>query len=264
MGYWDEVYEAAEESGGSGGVIAKGWVDFGFFIYARGFTGNDNAKKFFSSRKLGKAKAREAAVKFAKENGEDPRAQDVVQVCAYLDGAVKVDGNPVGWNCNQFQTIPTWTLKKSSKAAGQPSMAKTMMGILETLEIEPNKEYWFQFSWQPDPYKASLGDAGKTERYTYQDESGGDVEGLRVPSFMYPVAVFDSKEAAMAAIGGESVSTPPTFVPDGWDASDWADIIVDVKEQKEMHGMTNSKVRAMIAEDYEVEISMGDLIKMLK
>ena len=266
MGYWDEVYEAAEESGGSGGVIAKGWVDFGFFIYARGFTGDDNAKKFFSSRKLGKAKAREAAIKFAKENGEDPRPQDVVQVCAYLDGAVKADGNPVGWNCNQFETIPTWTLKKSSKAAGSPSAAKTMMGILEALGIEPNKEYWFQFSWQPDPYKASLGEAGKTERYTYQDESGNDVEGLRVPSFMYPVAVFESKEAALAAVGsgGGDTASPPAFVPEGWEAGDWADIVTEVKDAKEMQGLTNAELRTLIADDYDVEISMGNLIKMLK
>ncbi len=263
MGYWDEVYEAAEESGGAGGVIAKGWVDFGFFIYARGFTGNDNAKKFFSSRKLGKAKAREAATKFAKENGEDPRPQDVIQVCAYLDGAVKADGNPVGWNCNQFQTIPTWTLKKSMEAAGKPSAAKTMMGILETLEIEPTKEYWFQFSWQPDPYKASLGEAGKTERYTYQDESGNDVEGLRVPSFMYPVAVFDSKEAAMATVGDGTPTSALGFVPDGWLDIEWEPEAKKIRAKKE-EGMNNVQLRAFVLSETGEEVTMGDLIKILK
>ena len=267
MGYWDEVYEAAEESGGAGGVIAKGWVDFGFFVYAKGFTGDDNIKKFFSSRKLGKAKAREAAVKFAKENGEDPRPQDVIQVCAYLDGAVKADGSPVGWNCNQYQTIPTWTLKKSLASAGKPSAARTMMDILETLGVEPNKEGWFQFSWQSDPYKASLGDEGKTESYIYQDESGSDVRGYRVPSFMYPVAVFESKEAAMATVssGGSSGGggAMPEFVPEGTEEW-WADAVTDIKEQKEMHALNNQQLREYVKENYEIELSMGDLIRILK
>ena len=265
MGYWDEVYEAAEESGGAGGVIAKGWVDFGFFIYAKGFTGNDNAKKFFSSRKLGKEKAREAAMKFAKENGEDPRPQGVIQECAYLDGAVKADGNPVGWNCNQFQTIPTWTLKKSMEAAGKPSAAKTMMDILEMLEIEPNKEYWFQFSWQPDPYKASLGDEGKTESYIYQDENGNDVKGYRVPSFMYPVAVFDSEEAAKATISGGTPAVALEFVPEGWVASDWAGCVTDIKGQKEMDPeMTNVQLREYVKDTYGEDLTMAQLIKVLK
>jgi len=266
MGYWDEVYEAAEESGGAGGVIAKGWVDFGFFIYAAGFKGDDNIKKFFSSRKLGKAQAREAAVKFARENGEDPRPQDVIQVCAYLDGAMKADGSPVGWNCNQYQTIPTWTLKKSLQSAGKPSAARTMMDILETLGIEPNKEGWFQFSWQPDPYKASLGDEGKTESYIYQDENGNDVKGYRVPSFMYPVAVFESKEAAMASVGsGRSASAMPEFVPEGWEAGDWAGLIPEIKEQKVMDpDVTNVQLIAWVKEQYDVTLTMGQLIKTLK
>ena len=263
MGYWDDAYEAAEESSGSGGVIARGWVDTGSFVYATGFTGNDNEKKFFSFKKSGSRKAAVAAAqKMAKETGAD-RPQNVIEVCAYLDGAMKVDGNPVGWNCNQFETISLWPATKARIAKGEVSAARTLLEILETLEIEPGKEYWFQFSWRPDPYKASLGDEGKTESYTYQDESGNDVKGYRIPSFMYPVAVFNSKEAAMATIGSGGGTTMPEFVPEGTEEW-WADAVTDIKEQKEMHALNNQQLREYVKENYEIELSMGDLIRVLK
>lgn len=264
MGYWDDAYEAAEESSGSGGVIAKGWVDTGAFVYATGFTGDDNEKKFFSARKLGSRKAAMAAAqKMAQDTGAD-RPQNVIEVCAYLDGAVKVSGDPVGWHCNQFETIPLWPATKTRIANGEVSAARTTLEILETLGIEPSKEYWFQFSWQPDPYKASLGDEGKTEHYTFQDETGNDVEGLRVPSFMYPVAIFDSKEAAIAAVGGNAEASVPEFVPEGWDATDWAECVSEIVEQKEMNAYSLAQVKKYVKDTYDVDLTMAEVVKVVK
>jgi len=259
MGYWDDAYEAAEESSGSGGVIARGWVDTGAFVYASGFTGNDNEKKFFSFKKYGGRKqANAAAQELAVETGAD-RPQNVIQVCALLDGAVKVNGDPVGWNCNQFETIPLWPATKARVAKGEVSAARTMLEILEELEIVPGEEHWFQFSWRPDPYKASLGDEGKTEQYTYQDEAGNDVTGLRVPSFMYPVAVFDSKAEALASLGGEA---EVGFVPLEWEAEDWAGVVVDIKTKEE--SMNKVQLCNYVKETYDVELTIADLIQVLK
>ena len=247
MGYWDEFDKAdKEEAGGSGGVIGNVTVDTGFKVYA---TGQGNEATFFPTGGVGgdaRLAAKRKAEAFAQEiSADQPRW--AVQIRVQKEGAFS-GGNAATWENDRFFVTDTW--KNSFKDVVRPALEKFEMALPFT--------GWARVGFKADPYFEAMGEAGKTD----QDQDGNP----RFKQVAYITELFASKAEALVAVG-ESGGTPavaPAFVPEGWDASDWADIVTDIKEQKEMHGMTNSQVKKMIAVDYEVEISMGDLIKLLK
>ena len=246
MGYWDDFDKAdKEESSGSGGIIGNVIVDAGFKVYAKGQSNEDT---FFPAGGVGADKrlvAKRKAETFAQGIGAD-QPRWAVQIQVEKEGAFSA-GQLATWENDRFFVTDTW--KGSFKEVVRPALEKFEMALPFT--------GWARVGFKADPYFEAMGEAGKEE-----DQNGN----LRFPPIAYITELFASKEEAMVAVGdggGGSGTVMPEFVPEGTEEW-WADAVTDIKEQKEMHALNNQQLREYVKENYEIELSMGDLIRVLK
>jgi len=248
MGYWDDFDKAdKEESSGSGGIIGNVIVDAGFKVYA---SGQSNEATFFPSGGVGadrRLAAKRKAEVFAQEvNGSEPKW--AVQIQVEKQDAFS-GGKAATWANNRYFVTDTWT--SAFKEVVRPALEKFEMALPFT--------GWARVGFKADPYKEAMGEAGKTD----QDQDGN----LRFPLVAYITELFASKAEAMVAVGdgggSGSGTVMPEFVPEGTEEW-WADAVTDIKEQKEMHALNNQQLREYVKENYEIELSMGDMIRVLK
>jgi len=245
MGFWDEFEQVDQEERGSGGggIVGEAVIQLGYKVYA---AGTSNEESFFPIAEIGNEKSRaEAKAKaqaYAREHGAQGRPEWALQIRVKRNGAHSA-GQPVSWSQDRFFVTPTWT--DAFKDVVKPSLAER--------DIELPYTGWVRIGFKPDPYREAQGEAGKVD----MDQDGNP----RFPLVAYITEVFTSKEDAMAAVGGEP---PLAFVPEGWDAEDWAVCVEEIKEQKEMHGLSVTELKEYIKETYDVDVAIGDIVKMTK
>ena len=244
MSYWDEFDKAdKEESSGSGGIIGNVIVDTGFKVYA---SGQSNEDTFFSTGGVGgdaRLAAKRKAETFAQEVNATKEPKWAVQIRVEKAGAVS-GGNAATWSEDRFFVTDTW----------QPAFKDIVRPSLERFEIVMPFTGWARIGFKDNPYFVAMGESGKKE-----DPSGN----LRFPNVAYITELFASKAEAMVAVGDSGGSVSLGFVPEGTEEW-WADAVVDIKEQKEMHALNNQQLREYVKENYEIDLSMGDLIRVLK
>jgi len=251
MGYWDEFDKAdKEESSGSGGIIGNVIADTGFKVYA---SGQSNETTFFPTGGVGgdsRLAAKRKAEAFAQEVNANSKPKWAVQIQVEKEDAFS-GGNAATWANNRFFVTDTWT--SAFKEVVRPALEKFEMVLPFT--------GWARIGFKADPYKEAMGESGKTD----QDQAGNP----RFPLVAYITELFASKAEAMVAVGdggsGGSAAVMPEFIPEGWEAGDWAGLIPEIKEQKVMDpDVTNVQLIAWVKEQYDVTLTMGQLIKTLK
>jgi len=210
--FWQDAYDGAKEES-SGGVIGRGLVRLAYVVYAEGFTGDDQEKCIFvpAAGKDGRKNALKLAQAFAVKNGlvaKDARWHIVTTI--YQNEAMRANGNDVTWQGDRLEKVPLWTLNQDS-----PSAAKAVMAALEEHGVKPGKAFYGRFGWTADPYKV---DQGVMDG---EDQDGNP----RYKQICVVQEVFESKEAAVAAVGsgdnGSTSSYPWTDFPgDTWGNED--------------------------------------------
>ena len=224
---------AAEEQFTGGGVIGALRVDLGFKVYIAGMTGEDLFKTFFpvtdptkNARQLVLAQAKA----FGAANGATGNPQYVVCLTMDKSECVNLSGDAVDWSHNQQKTVPMWT-----KHADGPSAAKTFMAALQENHAPIAEDFYGRVTWVNDPYKESLGEAGKTD----QDRDGK----ARFPNIAIIADVYRNKASAQAAsakyaaeatsnngTGPTAVTYPWADFPGSWgDDENWGTFAQDVE-----------------------------------
>jgi len=226
---------AEEQFQGGGGVIGKMRLDLGYKVYIAGMTGEDLFKTFFpvanptgEARALGLATAKA----FGQANGATKNPQWVVCLTMEKDECVNLSGEAVEWSHNQQKTVPLWT-----KHVDGPSAAKLFMEKAQANRIPMNEPFYGRVAWVNDPYKESLGEAGKTDK----DRDGTT---MRFPTVAVIEDVYKSKESAQAAAAKFAAEAPGATAEEGaaiqypwgdefpgsWgDDEDWAEFANDVE-----------------------------------
>ena len=222
---------AAEEQFTGGGVIGKLRVDLGYKVYVAGMTGEDLFKTFFpisDPSKEARGIVLAAAKVFGEANGATGNPRYVVCLTMAKDECVNLSGDPVDWSHDQQKTVPMWTVHTDA-----PSAAKAFMTALQEHRAPIAKDFYGRVSWINDPYKESLGEAGKTD----QDRDGK----ARFPSIAVIADTYKNKASAQAAAekfaaeapgtnGTASVEYPWSDFPGGWgDNEDWAEFAKDAE-----------------------------------
>lgn len=206
--YWKEYEETSAKESGGGGIVAKALIETGYKVYV---SGTPQSETFFAAA-ASDEKARKAAKATAKKLG-DPRWG--IQIRAYLKGAT-TQGKPATWKGDRFFNTDGWT--SACKEVVVPSLRDNGCAPL------PWKG-WVRIGFKPDPYKAAMGDDGKTDT----DQEGNP----RFPQVAYIVESFANEAEAMAGVSaaGGSASTPD--FPDGWDEETWKMTIPQFRAMKE-------------------------------
>ena len=188
--FWSEFEQVDREESGGGGIVGLVNVRTGYKVYA---SGADQEESFFDAPagdKAARAKAKAAATLYANEHGAN-QARWSILLHMPADSAIRmIDGEWQGvtWEKDRYFVTNTWT--DACKQVVVPSL-KTA-GVTEI-----PCSIWCRVGFQPDPYKLSLGEAGKTDT----DQDGN----ARYPQVAYITERFDSFEAAKAAVGMEEL-----------------------------------------------------------
>jgi len=248
MGYWDDFDKAdKEESSGSGGIVGQLLVEAGFKVYVGGA---GNAESWFPTAELGKAArldAKRKAEVYAQEQGAQNQPKWSVQIRVVKDGAFS-GGSAATWADDRFFVTNTWT--SGFKEVVKPSLI--------THGIVLPFSGWGRVGFKNDPYFEAKGEDGKTD----EDQAGNP----RFPLVAYITELFASKEEAMVAVasGGSAEASEPEFVPEGWDATDWAECVSEIVEQKEMNAYSLAQVKKYVKDTYDVDLAMAEVVKVVK
>jgi len=130
---------------------------------------------------------KEAAANFAREHGSTGKPSYGYLLTVYKDEVLSKDAS--GWKGNLSKFYPEW----------QSSAKEVVVPALKKINMPPNKMFYASVKWKDDPYKVSLGEAGKT------DIKDGE---RAYPTVMYFDTVFNSKDEALAACTSDE--KPPT------------------------------------------------------
>lgn len=222
--YWDGALEGAIEEGGPGRIIGLGKIELAYFAYVPGITGDGRRKCIFAPASMSKGerdKARALAHAFAGENGGDTKSVRWCAVTTVYKDETYSGSDPATWDYDRLETVPLWTLHQDGPSAG-----KLVMDTVKGLGVPANETFYARFGWKNDPYKASLGEDGKTDT----DKDGN----ARFPQVCVVTELFESKAAALEAIqaGAQSaaVESPWADWPGSdWDNTDWDTIAEDIK-----------------------------------
>jgi len=243
MGYWDEFDKAdKEESSGSGGIVGNVIVDTGFKVYA---AGHSNEETFFPTGGVGsdaRLAAKRKAEAFAQEN-DASKPKWAVQIRVEKDGAFS-GGQPATWENDRFFVTDTWT----------DAFKKVVRPALEQFDIVLPYTGWARVGFKNDPYFEAMGEEGKTDR----DQDGNP----RFKLVAYITELFASKDEAMVAVAAGGGEAEVGFVPLEWEAEDWAGVVVDIKAKE--GSMNKVQLCNYVKETYDVELTIADLIQVLK
>ena len=237
----EELYDELEQQGdrlsggGGGGFIAECRVEIGYKAYLGKDDGLEQADTFVSFP-FGNKEAQKAAEAAAKQMlvaaNSDKRSQFGIQITALKDGAL-LRGEPVSWMGDRYFNADWWT--EASKAVVVPSLREA--GIRSWPWIG-----WARVGFADDPWKVAQG---------LQDQEGQDGT-MRYKQVAFISEIFDSKEDAYAAAGGESEAE----VESGWKPiSDWTtkDLVDTVDTIRKL--LADGQTIQQITEDYGLHIS---------
>lgn len=233
--YWDQAQKGAQEEGGLGKpVIARGRVDLGYFAFAPGFSGEDRKECIFlpKSGKDGREKARLAAQKLCQDNGKNAdSARWCIITTIYQNEAMYADGNEIDtWNGDQVDPIPLWPVwDKQGKRREEPSAGGLIWDAVNSLKLDGGKDFYGLFGWQADPYKLSLGEAGKTKESRSGDD---DTVTMQYPVVCVVQEVFANKGAAAKAVGTPAVASDGYTWAEGWTEDDLAEMVNTLTTEK--------------------------------
>ncbi len=231
--YQSALDGAAEDQFTGGGVVGLMRVDLGYKTFIAGMTGKDFFKTFFPVRSVSK-KARAGVLAEAKEfgqaNGATKNPAWAVALTMYKEECVTLSGEPVGWAHDQQKTISMWPLIAHPD---KPGGAKAFMTAQKESRAPTAKDFYGRVSWINDPYKESLGEAGKTE----EDKRDGT---YRFPTVAIIADVYKNKASAQAAAakfaaeapdnGTAPVEYPWSDFPGDWgDDEDWVGFAADAE-----------------------------------
>lgn len=251
--FMNALNEQKELEGGSGSsAVAFCHLNFGYPVYAGGLEESERfhvappGKAGTAEREVAKAKAQEIAEQY----GLDPnRVQFSLQLLIEAQGAVKMqEGEAVlaGWNGNISETAPFWTMNSDA-----PSALKDLhLEAMQKFNLMHGWSGWAKIGYARDPYKVSLGEAGKTDEGLDGEE--------RFPIVRYITKVYSSKEEAYADIGFGAGSVPGfggAGVPAGYSPEAWD----NVKPQIIQALKTQSP--AEVAKTYGVQV--GDVTPLM-
>ena len=235
----EELYDELEQQGdrlsggGGGGFIAECRVEIGYKAYLGKDDGLEQAETFVSFP-FGNKEAQKAAEgtvkKMLAKAGKDARPQFGIQITALKDGAL-LRGEPVSWMGDRYFNTDWWT--EASKAVVVPSLREAGIRTWPWTG-------WARVGFADDPWKVAQG---------LQDQEGQDGT-MRYKQVAFVSEIFDSKEDAYAAAGGED-GVESTWKPlsDGWTAKDLLDTADTIS--KELG--PGEKTVAQVAEDYGLD-----------
>jgi len=219
-----------------GNTFAKTTHQFGFRVYASGV---DGTTAFFAAP-IGKQFEKEQdaayrdAVKFAADHGYEefnadgqPNLRIGYQMSIHRDDAVVIrkEGDAfvaqgATWASNLYETIPYWPYTQKDKDTDEykPSAFRhLLMPFLTKHGLKHGSVVWARLGKRADPYKLSLGEAGKTE--TFNNEPS-------YPTVWVVTETYASKDemqkaakdaAGSAIVGGSNSSVPPDYTPKMWE-----------------------------------------------
>jgi len=242
--YWDEYNRVASREGGSGGIVCKALIEFGYKVYVSGPTQEESwfAAPGRDTPDANKVRKRQlaAAKKLAAQYNAAKGPQWGIQIRAYRDTAV-VRGQPATWQGDRFFNCDKWV--SAYKEVLVPSLRESGVGVLPW-------EGWCRIGFKDNPYHVKLGKAGMTDRD--QDDNP------RFPQVAYIVEIFADETAARAAVGAiESQPSPveaafpeQADVPEGWSAKEWERLIPVLRAAVRDEGQTAE----VVADDYGVAV----------
>lgn len=262
--FWAEYQKTLQEASGGGGIVCKVWIGTGYKVFPPNIPQVDT---FFAARtgdmyKTERKETADKATALAAEYGltSDPRWKGPafgLLIRAYKDGAFSA-GNPVTWTQDRFFFTQGFT--DGYKNIVEPSIFKN--------RIRVPFEGWVHIGFKDDPYAVKKGDAGKTN---IRKDENGEVVSATYPTIAYIIEVFPNEAAAQATIGTGAI-TPGSIadmamdksiasgIPEGWDEESWADVVKDVKAQN----LNPALSRKYLQENYSVDLSIGEIVKLLK
>lgn len=241
----DQAKAEKEFGGGSGGgIVALCDIQIGVKVFAKGQSNADTWFPYTLGDEDGYEKAQTDAKKFAIEHGafqmiqgretNNPNAHLGISIIAHVEGAIS-GGGPAQWSQDRHFFVP---YPKKWMRADQPNAFRDLLApsLIEHGIQKFPWAGWCRLSAAPDPYKASLGEAGMTDT---------DLDGNpRFPLVFFVAEVYENEEAAKAGSVeskvGDNAGTPG---PD-WTWVDFGASIGLIKEAVESSGAKK------VAEDY--------------
>ncbi len=247
-GFWDSYEQSTREESGGGGIVGKATIQVGFKVYVAGVT---QAESFFPvDDPAQRETVKKTAQAFGQQHGAARGPQWGIQIRISRDGAFSA-GKPVTtWQDDRFFNVDAWT--DAAKEVVVPSLKKFEMSLPWS--------GWVRVGFAPDPNEVKAG----TMKDTAQDGTP------RYHQRAYITEVFANQEAAQAAVG-PTAETPESIaqmamgdvsvnIPEGWDAELWNGEIAKIKAQ----GLNPAATKKYIAENYGLEMSLPDVVKLLK
>lgn len=191
--FWSEFDEAvAEESKGSGGIIALTTVEAGYKVYVTNSDlpkGKTQADTFFPAGpdKASRAKAKAEAVAFASALGKKEPTSLSIRMTCQRDGALS-KGASVAWNNDREFVEGIWKNKAGDESDGM----KVVAPALRAIGLDLPWTRWARIGFAPSP-------SGRQDK---------DAEGNpRTAQVAYPVQVYESETQAKAEIGASANGT---------------------------------------------------------
>lgn len=234
--FWEQYEKATQAESGGGGIIAECIIETGYKAYVSG----SQEDSWFPCPPTEESMkdTKKKADSYAKANGAE-RAKWGVQIKALLDGAYSA-GQPATWQGDRFFNRDSWTEDESEKAQKKGVIPVLIPSLRENGVALPFRG-WCRLGIMPDPVMEARGEAGKTKK----DRDGNPT----FPTVTYVTEVFDSKEAAYAALGVTGDATPAAVntVPAIYDAETWASVIPDIK--------ASTDPLTKLAADYQVTVA---------
>ena len=236
---WDELEQELDQlsRGSGGGTIAQVEINMGYPCFLRKEDGYTDRDALFHACKPkdepGQKAAQAAAKKMLAEAGSGQDVRFGYQIKLFLDGAMS-RGEPATWAGDRYEITTGWT--DAAKMIVVKSFRENGIFTL------PWKG-WARVAWVDDPHWVELGKKRRT------DQDGNPC----YDKVAYISEIFDSKEDAYAAAGGEGEAEVKDT---GWKPiSDWTtkDLVDTVDTIRKL--LADGQTIQQITEDYGLHIS---------